>query len=146
VPADAKAAEKAQLLTRWRLTIDAVERAEPGHAGCAELRAIGEANANRLGALRELGREASVMAAMLPAPIRAELETALAAAGIDVTGEHAAEAADVAAIRARGHIRTEAEYRRVQAYANRIGVDPRAQAEFLTLGQLLDEFMSRGAA
>ena len=28
MPADAKAAEKAQLLTRWRLTIDAVERAE----------------------------------------------------------------------------------------------------------------------
>ena len=142
---DPKAAEKSQLLTRWRLTLDAVERAEPHGTSWGELRAVGERSANNLRALRDLAREAAVMASMLPPSIRAELNAALAAAGIDVASEQVAEAAAVAKIRTRGRIRSEAEYRRVQSYADQIGPDESRQDEFLALGALLDEFASRGA-
>ena len=142
---DANATEKAQLLTRIRLTLDAIERAEPPSPTWAEFRALGERSANNLRTLRDLAREVAVLASMLPGPIRAELDTALTAAGIDLASERASDLAAIAAVRARGRIRSEAEYRRVQAYADQIGPDEARQEEYLALGALLDEFATRGA-
>ena len=142
---DPNAAEKAKLLMRWRLTLDAVERNEPQGTAWADLRALGERSANNLRVLRGLSREAAVMASMLPPLLRVDLDATLAAAAIDVESERAADAAAVARIRARGRIRSEAEYRRVQSYADQIGPDETRQGEFLALGALLDEFASRGA-
>ena len=140
----ANAADKAQLLTRIRLTLDAVERAEGASATWTEFRALGERSANNLRVLRMLAQEVAVLASLLPGPIRVALDTALTAAGIDLAGERAADLAAIAAVRARGRIRTEAEYRRVQAYADAL-IAPEQQEEFLALGALLDEFTSRGA-
>lgn len=46
----------------------------------------------------------------------------------------------IAAVREKGRIRTEAEFRYAQAYA-----DSLVEAEYLELAALLDEFMSRGS-
>ena len=137
------AAERAQLLTRCRLVIDAMERAEPGKQW-SDLRSVLEASANRVAGLRQIARECAVMAALLPAAVRLDLDEALRAAGIDLNAERSAEAAEVAAIRARGRIRSEHEYRKVQAYADGL-VTHDTSDEYLALGALLDEFTSRGA-
>jgi hypothetical protein len=85
------------------------------------------------------------MAALLPGDVRRALAFELASNGIDISAERKREVATIAAVRERGRIRSEAEYRRVQAYADTL-VEPEEQAEYLELGALLDEFMSRGAA
>ena len=135
--------EKAALVARCGLMLDAIERAEPG-ATWAELRTVLESVANRVVPLRQLAQELTNMAALLPRPARTELDQALANAGIDLTAERAAEQAAVAKIQARGRIRSEADYRRVQAYADKLSAS-NAEAEFLALAALLDEYMSRGA-
>ena len=123
--------------------LDAIEGAEPG-ALWAELRTVLESVANRVVPLRQLTQELTTMAALLPQPAQRELDQAVANAGIDLTAERAAEQAAVAKVQARGRIRSEAEYRRVQAYADKLSAS-NAETEFLLLGALLDEYMSRGA-
>ena len=54
--------------------------------------------------------------------------------------DEARAAAVVEGVRKRGRIRSEREYRIVQAYADSIGADPAAQAEFVALGALLDAY------
>jgi hypothetical protein len=143
------AAEKAQLLMRCRLTLDAIERAEPSPLW-AQFRATVEASASRLGELRGIARELLPMVAALPAETRADLAHQLSY-GVELAQERNEQADAVAKIRARGRIRTEAEYTRVQAYADAL-IRPREEAEFLALGALLDAFMAgadapaRGAA
>jgi hypothetical protein len=85
------------------------------------------------------------MAALLPGDVRRALALELASHGIDIDVERRREAAAIAAVRERERIRSEAEYRRVRAYADSL-VGPEEQAEYLKLGALLDEYMSRGAA
>ena len=137
------AAEKGQLLLRCRLTLDALERAEPSPTW-AQFRALADASAERLTDLRMLVAELKPLSALLPGEVRRELARELAAHGIDMASERQRDAAEVAAIRARGRIRSEAEYRRVQAYADTL-INPEEESEYLDLGALLDEFMSRGA-
>jgi hypothetical protein len=140
---DPRAAEKAQLLLRCRLTLDAIERAEPSPSW-AELRAVVERSAGRVAELRSLVTELKALAAALPGEARQGLARDLVAHGIDTAAERERDAAAVAPVRARGRIRSEAEYRRVQAYADTL-VQPEDGEEYLALGALLDEFMSRGA-
>ena len=137
-------AEKAPLLLRCRLTLDALERAEPSPSW-PQVRAIVEESAGRLRDLRTLAQELRATAAGLPATVRAELRRTLDQHGIDVAADRTREAGSVAAIRARGRIRSEAEYRRVQAYADTL-VQPEDEAEYAALGALLDAFMARGRA
>lgn len=138
-----RAAEKARLLLRCRLTLDAFERGEPS-AMWADFRAFVEASSGRLADLRSILLELKPMAAFMPKEIRRELAQSLAAHGFDVALELEQDRAAVDAIRARGSIRSEAEYRRVQAYADAL-ITPEEKEEYLQLGALLDEYSSRGA-
>jgi hypothetical protein len=139
-----RATEKAQLLTRCRLTLDAIERAESSPVW-AQFRATVEASASRLGDLRSIVRELLPIVAILPADIRADLARQLSSHGVDLAQERKQQADAVAKIRERGRIRSEAEYRRVQAYADAL-TRPEDEAEFITLGALLDTFMAGASA
>lgn len=133
--------EKAQLFVRCRLMLDAIERAEASSVW-TDLRSAVDANAGRLGALRILERELRTIVALLPAEVQREVEHGLAELGVDVSVEQVREAAAVSRVRKCGRIRSEAEYRLVQAYADRLGALPSAQEEHLALGVLLDSFMA----
>jgi hypothetical protein len=105
---------------------------------------LAESNSGRVTVLRSLVAELKGIAAHLPANARRELARELASHRIDTAAEQERDAAAVAAVRERGRIRSEAEYRRIHAYADTL-VASENQAEYLELGALLDEFMSRGA-
>ena len=91
--------------------------------------------------LRAILRELRGMGSGLGPAARQELDQALR----DRFGPDGSEEPDleiVAEIQRRGRIRSEAEYRVVQAHADAIAADPAREAEFLALGTLLDGYMA----
>ena len=140
---DPRGADRERLLLRCYMTIDALEQSEASPLW-AEMRATVAAHATRLTDLRRLVAELQPMAALLPRNTRRSLLRALKSQGIDIASERRSHVDAVAAVQTRGRIRSEAEFRRVQAYADTL-VDPGDEREYQQLGELLDEFMSRGA-
>lgn len=81
------------------------------------------------------------MAGLSPDALRQLRRTLIERFGSDPESARDKNAAETA--RMRGVIRSEREYRAVQAYADSIAADPDARSEFLVLGALLDEYASR---
>ena len=137
---DEQQAELARLRDRTLFIIETCEREEPGPSW-PSLRAIVTdlAERGKLRDLRTLGRELRGMMAGLMPDARARLDSELRAR----FGEGADARADAEAverIRARGAIRSDREYRVVQAYADALGHHPAAREEYLALGALLDAY------
>ena len=133
------ALEEAEFRERATMMLDAFERAEPAPSW-AELRRI-VSGARGVRQLRAVVRELRGFLAALSPADRRELDGALRARfGPDA--EHARDLEVVAQVRKRGRIRSEAEYRVVQGYADAIAADAGAEAEFLALGALLDAYMA----
>jgi len=137
--AQAKREALAELRARALLMLDAFERDQPG-SGAGQLRQVIE-NARNLGALRTILRELRAAANTLSPAARQQLDHELSAGfGPGVNAEEEREQAVVTTVRRRGAIRSEQEYRVVQAYVDRLSADPTAGAEFLALATLLDEY------
>jgi hypothetical protein len=129
--------ETAALRERALFMLAAFERDEPGPTW-AQLREIVE-GARRLSDLRTLLREFRAMTGAMSPAGRRELDRGLRERfGADPEWQR--DLAVVAKVRARGRIRSEREYRSVQAYQDSIAGDLERQEEFLALGALLDEF------
>jgi len=130
------------LRERANLILDAFEQVEPGPT----LERFREAanRATRLSDLRTINRELRGAMAGLDRPALADLRRRLLERfGPDPDYEKDKAAADKA--RVRGRIRSEREYRAVQAYADSIAADLELRHEFDALGALLDEYASRPA-
>jgi len=129
--------EAAALRERTLLMLVAFEREEPGPTW-AKFRELVETS-SRLSDLRTMLRECrGMMAAMSPAG-RCALESVLRDRfGADPEWDR--DLAIVAKVRARGRIRSEREFRSVQAYQDAIAAELERQDEFLALGALLDDF------
>ena len=137
--AQAKRESLAELRARAFLMLDVFERDQPG-SGVGQLRQLIE-RATSLGAMRTILRELRAAATALSAAGRQQLDQELSARfGPALTADQEREQAVVAAVRRRGSIRSEREYRIIQAYADAMSGDPGAEPEFLALGALLDEF------
>ena len=135
----AKSEALAELRARAFLMLDAFERDQPG-SGVGQLRQVIE-SASSLGAMQTILRELRAGASTLSAAGRQHLDHELSARfGPRLIAEQEREQAVVATVRRRGSIRSEREYRIVQAYADAMSGDPGAEAGFLALGALLDEF------
>jgi hypothetical protein len=131
------AEEAAALRERVLLMLAAFEREESSPTW-PQLRKVVEAS-TRLSDLRTVLRECrGMMGAMSPAARRTLERDLRNRFGAD--SEWQRDVAIVAKVRARGRIRSEREYRTVQAYQDSIAGDLEHQDEFLTLGALLDEF------
>ncbi|HEY7236306.1 MAG TPA: hypothetical protein VH539_19250 [Gemmatimonadaceae bacterium] len=115
----------------------AFEREEPSPTW-ARFRELVETS-TRVSDLRTLLRECRGMLGAMSSPGRRALELDLRNRfGPDQEWER--DLAVVAKVRARGRIRSEREYRSVQAYQDSIAGDAGRQDEFLALGGLLDDF------
>ena len=126
---------------RAHMMLAAFERAEPSPLW-SQFRVIVD-QAKALGALTDIVRDLRGASAGLLPDARAELERQLRERlGPDEEWER--DRRLVEKVRHRGKIRSEREYRLVQAFADSIAAED--QREYLALGALLDEFMSRGAA
>ena len=137
--AEAKREALDELRGRALLMLDAFERDQPG-SGVGQLRQV-VAGARSLSAMRTILRELRAAASTLSPAGRQQLDYDLRARfGPGLTAEEEREQAIVATVRRRGSIRSEREYRVVQAYADRVSADPNAAAEFSALGALLDEY------
>jgi len=119
--------------------VDAFERDQP-RSRVGQLRQVIE-GARSLSAMRTILRELRAAASTLSPAGRQQLDHELSARfGPGLTAAEEREQAIVATVRRRGSIRSEREYRVVQAYADGLSADPDANAEFLALGALLDEY------
>jgi hypothetical protein len=135
----AAAEELIALRGRALLILAAFEREEPSPTW-ARYRALVE-EATRLTHLRGIIEDLRAMMAGLPRESGAALRRELRARfGPDREEER--DRKSVAKIRARGRIRSEREYRIVQAFADGIPADPDDQNEYLALGAMLDEYMA----
>src|SRR3982751_1205214 len=122
--------------------LDVLEQAESSPT-LARFRAATE-QATRLSDLRTINRELRGAMAGLDRTALAQLRKRLLEQfGPDVDHEKDKAAADKA--RQHGRIRSEREYRAVQAYADSIAADFVARDEFDTLSALLDDYASRPA-
>jgi hypothetical protein len=132
-----RSAELSELRERVLVMVAAFEREESSQTW-AKLRELAE-RSTRLTDLRGLVRECrGIMGALTPAGRRAldiELRERF---GADPQWERTLGI--VAKVRARGRIRSESEYRSVQAYQDSISSNADSQEEFLVLGGLLDSF------
>ena len=137
--AEAKRKALAELRGRAVLMLDAFERDQPG-SGVGQLREVVE-SARSLSAMRAILRELQAAASTLSSAGRQQLDQELSSRfGPGRTAEEEREQAIVATVRRRGSIRSEREYPVVQAYADRLSTDSNAEAEFVALGALLDEY------
>jgi hypothetical protein len=135
--AKARAEQVAELRERARLMLAAFEREEPSPRWAPFREAV--ERASRLGDLRTLVRECRAMTGAMSPAGRRELDQALRERfGADPEWDR--DLTIVAKVRGRGQIRSEAEYRPVQAYQDSIAGDLERHNEFLALGALLDEF------
>ena len=134
--------EAETLRARAYLILDVFEQAEPSLTW-ARLRAATK-QATRLSDLRIIHRELRGAMAGLDRTALAKLRKHLLERfGPDADHQKDKAAADKA--RQRGRIRSESEYRAVQAYADSIAADFEAGAEFDALSALLDDYASRPA-
>jgi len=132
-----QAAGAEELRARLYLMLEAFEREEPSKTWL-EIRELVD-RSSRLSVLRSLLRDLRGAVAALSPSGRRTLETALQEQfGPD--SEWQRELAIVERVRARGRIRSEREYRAVQAYQDSIAGDRARQDEFLALGAMLDDF------
>jgi hypothetical protein len=139
-PPDPAAAQT--LREQASLILDAFEQVEPGPT----LTRFREATrrATRLSDLRTLNRELrGAMAGLEPSALAQLRERLIERFGPDPDHENNTAAAHNA--RTRGRIRSEREYRAVQAYADSIAADVGSRDDFDALGALLDEYASRPA-
>jgi hypothetical protein len=132
----ARAIEAAELRGRVLLILATIEREEPGETW-ARFRLVVE-NAKRLTDLRTIHREIrGILAAMSPSA-REQLERDLEQRfGSD--SEQIRDQQVIAKVRSVGRIRSEREFRIVQAYLDSM---PPNASEGRALGALLDEFMA----
>ena len=129
--------ELSELRERVLVMVAAFEREEPSETW-AKLRELA-GRSSRLTDLRSLVRECRGMMGALTAPGRRALDNELRERfGADPHGERTMGIVDK--VRARGRIRSESEYRSVQAYQDSIASDSEREDEFLSLGHLLDSF------
>ena len=130
-------AEKVELRERALAMLAAFEREEPGPMW-ARLRGVLE-RTTQVSPLRTLLRELRAMTGAMSSEGRRALRQELRERfGPD--RDEKRDLATVAKVRARGRIRSEPEYRAVEAYGDSIAGDPARQDEYLALGALLDEF------
>lgn len=116
----------------------AFEREEPGPTWAHFFRAVLECT-NRLGDLRVLLRELRAMTgAMSPEGRRGRQRALRQRFGPD--RDEGRELVTVEKVRARGRIRSEREYRSVEAYADSIAGERARHDEYLALGALLNAF------
>ncbi len=119
------------------MMLDAFEREEPGSTWGKFRMLVNDAQ--RVSDLRALLRECrGMMGAMSPAGRRALDQDLRERFGTDAQWER--DLAVVQKVRARRRIRSEHEYRSVQAYQDSIAGDANRHDEFLALGALLDTF------
>lgn len=131
--------EAALLRQRAHMILEAFERAEPSPSW-ARFRELTD-RARTLTDLRTINRELRGAMAALSSTDRRELVRTLDDRfGPDAGFERDRRAAERAL--ARGRIRSEREYRAVQAYADSIAGDREAESQYLSLGALLDDFMA----
>jgi hypothetical protein len=136
------AAETQTLREQAYLILDAFEQVDPGPT-LARFREAAK-RATRLSDLWTINRELRGAMAGLERSALAQLRTRLVERfGPDADHEKVKRAADKA--RAHGRIRSEREYRAVQAYADSIAADLESRDDFDALGALLDEYASRPA-
>ncbi len=140
----ARAAAAADLRQRLEVMLEAFERAEPKSQDLwAGVRGV-LAKAQSLTALKAVAREFRGMTGALPPDAKRALDRTLRERfGPDP--EAARDAAVVTTVRARGRIRSEREYRAVQAFADGMSRDPddaSSEEAYLELGALLDAFMA----
>ena len=136
---EAKREALGELRVRAGLMLDAFERDQPG-SRIGQLRQVVD-GARSLSAMRAILRELRAAAITLSPAGRQQLEHDLSSRfGPGQTADKEGEQAIVVTVRRRGAIRSEREYRAVQAYADALSTDPNAEAEFLALGALLDEY------
>jgi hypothetical protein len=131
-----KGAKLAALRGRALFMLDAFDAAEPSPTWAEFRRLVERAG---LSDVRSMIRDLRGAAAGLTPQARAQLEREL----LDRFGPDEGWHRDrelVVKVRARGHIKSEREYRVVQGYADAIAGDPANEAEFLALGALLDNF------
>ena len=135
---DGTAAEAVTILReRALLMLAAFEREEPS-ATWSQFRGLVE-KATRASDLRSLLREFRAITGAMSESRRRALERALRDRfGPDDDWER--HLAVVARMRVRGRIRSEREYRSVQAYQDSIANTVALQDDFLALGALLDDF------
>jgi len=134
--------EAEQLRARAFFILDAFEEAEPS-PNWERFRQV-TTQATRLNDLRTINRELrGAMAGLDPSVLAHVRRQLLERFGEDPDYEKDKVAAGNA--RTRGRIRSEREYRAVQAYADSIAADVDAHEEFDALGGLLDEYTSRPA-
>lgn len=134
-----RAEEVAELRARALLAIATIDREEPSEIW-AQVRAIVE-HATRLTDLRTLYREIRGFVGAISPSARQQLERELQ----ERFGPDVGQIRDtkvVARVRKAGRIRSEREYRIVQAYLDSMPVESRDAAETLALGALLDGFMA----
>jgi hypothetical protein len=132
----ANTSEIAKLRGRTLLMLSAIEREEPGPQW-ASLRIVVE-NAEGVSDLRAIHREMRALLAAMSPLGRELLEHELSLRfGPDARQER--DETVVAKVRSTGRIRTEREYRIVQAYVDSL---PPTASERDALGALLDDFMA----
>jgi hypothetical protein len=121
------------------LILATAERDAPS-AFWGQMRVLVEST-TKLGDLRVIYREArSFLGAMAPAT-REQLERELRERfGSDA--ERIRDGEVVAKVRSIGRIRSESEYRVVQAYLDSLPANPDDESEAASLGELLEEFMA----
>ena len=137
--AKAKREALAELRVRAFLMLDAFERDQPG-SGVGQLRQVVE-GARSVSAMQSILRELRAAASTLSPTGRQHLDRELGKRlGPELSAEEEREQAVVAAVQRRGSIRSEREYRIVQAHADAISASHAAQAEVVALGRLLDEY------
>ena len=131
------------LRERAYFILDAFEQAEPGPS-VTKFRDLVR-RATRVSDLRTINRELRGMMAALERSALLRLRQGLLERfGPD--SDHERDKAIAAKARARGRIRSEREYRSVQAYADSIAAEMEFQDDFTAFGALLDEYMSRAAS
>jgi hypothetical protein len=132
----ARAREIAEVRGRTLLILSVIEREEPGPQW-ASLRQVVE-NAARVTALRTIYREVRGFLAAMSPVAREQLERDLAQRfGPDAGRERERQVLE--RVRSAGRIRSESEYRIVQAHLDSL---PPNASERHPLGALLDEFMA----
>ena len=130
------------LRERAYLILDAFQQAEPGPTWARFRDAV--QRATRVSELRTLYRELRGAMAGLEPSARDQLQRRLVERfGPD--GQYDEDKAAAERARSRGRIRSEREYRAVQAYVDSIASDVGARDESDALGALLDDYASRPA-
>jgi hypothetical protein len=129
------------LRARAALMLDAFNRAEPSTSWNRFREVV--ATAKSVSTLRAIIQELrGASAGLLPTDRAALRKELLERFGPDEEFERDRQL--VQKIKQRGKIQSEREYRILQSFADTIAADD--PTEYLALGALLDEFMSRGAA